>query len=934
VIPLAALMTAALWSQWQSDRVAATERAAHEARILASEVDDHISALQNLLSGLVKAVSYDPADRSANDALLRKVQEELSGFDSHILLFDVDGNNIGTSSSSHHPPPNAHDRTYFREALADHVPAVGDPILVRSGHWVVNVARPVKDETGKIRAVLTVGPVLDHFRDTLRLHGLPPGTAISIINSRGFVIAANGGDWIGRRRDDWKLLPARFAAKEGSDTSQWSHRDNIERVNGFALARRVPWMVTVGVPTDIAYGALATRLKWGALMCGGTLAIAFAIAWLLSGRIVRPLRRLGMDAAVLAAGDLSHRTTVNTPDEVGALARTFNQMAAALELRRQKVRAARGEMRQAKDTLATVIDTSHVAIVCCDPEQLVVLWSRGAERMFGYGAEEALGRQRMLVPPAGMTEAQALFRRAYGGETIGDLHVKRRRKDGALLDVRLAAAPMYNPDGTVRSVAFAYEDITDRKAAEEQLRRLAHYDQLTGLPNRALLQQELRRLLVKDGGRAPTSIVLFDLDEFKDVNDTLGHSTGDQLLIEVGRRLMGVAEERSVVGLASRLGGDEFVVILPNCGDPRCVSEVVNLMLKRLNEPFVINDQLVHLGASAGVAIAPQDGADVEELIANADLALYQAKSEGGRNLRFFMPVLRAQAQARRSLGLELRRAFTNNEFDIYFQPQIRLFDKAVVGAEALLRWRHPQRGVLGPGAFIDTLAESAIASGVGRWIIRTACEQAAAWRAMGLPLARVGVNLFPSQAYDETLLQDVTEALRDFALPADALELEITENIALNPEDSAVLQRLHDRGVKLAFDDFGTGYASLSYLTRLPLSRIKIDRSFVGKITNDAHDAAIVRSLIAMAHNLDIGVIAEGVETLEQASFLMNEDCEEAQGFLYAKPLPAAEFEAYLRTQRLALQVEGGVEPGGHEPVRFERRGTKSPGRRKARRA
>ena len=514
-------MSAALWSQWQSDRAAATERAAHEARILASEVDDHISALQNLLSVLVKAVSYDPADRSANDALLRKVQEELSGFDSHLYLFDVDGNTIGTSARTEYPPPNARDRTYFREAMADHVPAVGDPIQVRSGHWIVNVARPVKDETGKIRAVLTVGPVLDHFQDTLRLHGLPPNTALSIINTRGFVIAAVSGDWIGRRAD-WKQLPARIAAKEGSDTSRWSRRDNLERVNGFAMARRVPWMVTVGVPTDIAYAALAKRLKWGALMCGGTLALAFAIAWLLSGRIVRPLRRLGMDAAVLAGGDLSHRTTVHTRDEVGTLANNFNQMAAALELRRQKVRSARGEMRQAKDTLATVIDTSHVAIICCDPDQSVVLWSRGAERMFGYDAEEALGRQRMLVPPEGMTEAQALFRRAYGGETIRDLHVKRRRKDGALLDVRLAAAPMYNPDGTVRSVAFAYEDITDRKAAEEQLRRLAHYDQLTGLPNRALLQQELRRLLAKDGGKAPTSIVLFDLDEFKDVNDTLG----------------------------------------------------------------------------------------------------------------------------------------------------------------------------------------------------------------------------------------------------------------------------------------------------------------------------------------------------------------------------------------------------------------------------
>jgi diguanylate cyclase (GGDEF)-like protein/PAS domain S-box-containing protein len=879
---------------------------------------------------LGQAVSFNPADRATNDALLRKVKSELPNGNSHILLFDLDGTNIGTSQDPDYPRPNAHDRFYFHEALADHRPAVGVPIMARSGHQIVNIARPIKDETGQVRAVLTVGPVLDHFQDTLKLHELPAGSAIAIVNLQGIIIAANSDAWIGRRADGGRL-PARMAAREGSDISSWAQRDNVERVNGFTIAHRVPWLVTVGVPTAIAYAALAHRLKWGALIIVGTLTLAFAIAWLLSGRIVRPLRQLGKDAAVLAGGDLSHRTAVHTPDEVGALADNFNQMARALEIRRQKVRNARGEMRQAKDTLATVIDTSHVAIVCCDHDQSVVLWSRGAEQMFGYQADEVLGRQRMLMPPEADPEAQALFRRVYSGETIRDLHVTRRRKDGALLDVRLAAAPMHNPDGTVRNVAFAYEDITDRKAAEEQLRKLAHYDQLTGLPNRTLLQQELRRLLTKDGGKAPTSIVLFDLDEFKDVNDTLGHSTGDQLLVEVGRRLLAVAEERSAVGLASRLGGDEFVVILPNCGDPRCVSEIVDLMLKRLNEPFLINEQLVHLGASAGVAIAPRDGADVEELIANADLALYRAKADGGRNLRFFMPVLRAQAQARRSLGLELRRAFAQSEFEIFFQPQIRLSDNAVVGAEALLRWRHPQRGVLAPGAFIDTLAESAIAAGVGRWIIRTACEQAAAWRTIGLPLERVGVNLFPSQAYDQALSQDVIDALRDFGLPAEALELEITENIALNRGDLKVLQGLHDQGVKLAFDDFGTGYASLSYLTRLPLSRIKIDRSFVGKLTRNAQDAAIVRSLIAMAHNLNLGVIAEGVETRQQAELLLAENCEEAQGFLYAKPLPAKELETYLRTQRLAFLIPHDLDSGSSRATPFERRTTPSTARRKS---
>jgi EAL domain-containing protein (putative c-di-GMP-specific phosphodiesterase class I) len=368
-----------------------------------------------------------------------------------------------------------------------------------------------------------------------------------------------------------------------------------------------------------------------------------------------------------------------------------------------------------------------------------------------------------------------------------------------------------------------------------------------------------------------------------------------------------VADER---GQVCRLGGDEFIVIFPGCGNPLVVSEIVEAMLRRLAEPITIGDHVLHIGGSAGVAIAPNDGKSVDELIANADLALYQAKSAGRRAYRFFLPVLRAQAQARRSLDLELRRAYSENEFELYFQPQVRLADGAVIGAEALIRWRHPVAGVLAPGTFIDTLAASAIAPEVSRWIIHTACSKTAAWRAEGLHLSRIAVNLFPSQLGDEALLHDLNEALRATGLPADALELEITENVALDFGDTAVLQKIRDRGISLAFDDFGTGYASLSYLTRFPLSRIKIDRSFIGKITDDAGDAAIVRSLIAMAHNLGLEVVAEGVETTAQAAFLLNQKCEEAQGYLYSKPLPAAEFEAYLRHHPLA-----------HEPAHADKR-------------
>jgi diguanylate cyclase (GGDEF)-like protein len=446
------------------------------------------------------------------------------------------------------------------------------------------------------------------------------------------------------------------------------------------------------------------------------------------------------------------------------------------------------------------------------------------------------------------------------------------------------------------------------------------------------LQKELTRLLSSEGGHQPTSVVLFDLDGFKDVNDTLGHSTGDKLLIEVGHRLTAVAERHAEVGLVGRLGGDEFVAIFPRCGDPREVAGIVEKMLTRLSEPYNVADHVLHVNASAGVAMAPGDGSNVDELIANADLALYQAKAEGGRICRFFLPVLRAQAQARRGLDLELRRAVNDGEFELYFQPQIRLADDAVVGVEALLRWRHPMRGILAPGAFIEALAESPVSPELGRWIIRTACASIAQWRAMDLPLARVAVNLFPDQARDEHLVEEVTAALRQYGLPADALELEITEYAAFDYENpTGPLLKLHEAGVRLAFDDFGTGYASLNYLSRFPVSRIKIDRSFVGKITDDAEDAAIVRSLIAMAHNLELEVIAEGVETEAQAELLRHEGCQEAQGYLYSTPLPAAELEGFLRSHHLALLIDENKAPT--RPRKTPHRATRAPGRRALRR-
>lgn len=542
-----------------------------------------------------------------------------------------------------------------------------------------------------------------------------------------------------------------------------------------------------------------------------------------------------------------------------------------------------------------LFETSLDLILVTDTKGNFVRVSPSSMAILGYSPEEMIERSALeFVYPDDLEATRNEMRAARNGQVMRDFETRYVHRNGRIATLGWSGV-WSEPEG---QYYFTGRDVTESKLAEEKLRHLAHYDQLTGLPNRTSLQNDLSKLLNPSAGilARPASIAMFDLDGFKDINDTLGHSTGDHLLNEVAHRM-----SEFVTGEMRfyRLGGDEFVLVVPSCGDPREIGQAVDFILKRLRDSFNVEDHQLFIGASAGIAIT-SEGVDAEELILNADLALYDAKAAGGNTYRLFLPVLRAKALARRDIDIELRRACANEEFVLYFQPQLRVSDGAVVGAEALLRWRHPERGILAPGAFIEALAESPVALEVGRWILRSACDRAAKWRAMGLPPMRIGVNLFSVQFHDEILLKDVEAALLQSGLPPELLELEITENIALRQDDSMIAQlsELRSKGIHIAFDDFGTGYASLSYLARYPLTRIKIDQSFIRDITgkSNSRDTAIVRSLIFMAHNLNLQVIAEGVESQVQAAFLKAEKCEEVQGYLYAKPLPTQEFEEFLR--------------------------------------
>jgi diguanylate cyclase (GGDEF)-like protein len=445
-------------------------------------------------------------------------------------------------------------------------------------------------------------------------------------------------------------------------------------------------------------------------------------------------------------------------------------------------------------------------------------------------------------------------------------------------------------------------DRSERRATEARLDRLAHFDALTGLPNRASLMRDLAHHLAagrEEEAQEALTVAILDLNRLKDINDTLGHETGDRLIAAAARRLETMAGPRMRL---YRFGGDEFVFLFTQPGAAPLMTETFAAVLRQMEAAYDLDGHHLFIGASLGLAIAPDHGRTGEEVLANADLALYEAKASDVRRVCLFTPALRQRAVVRQDLDTQLRRACARVEFELHYQPQVRLADGAIVGAEALLRWRHPERGLLPPAEFIEALARSPSALDISTWILKTACATAAGWRQKGLPPVRMGVNLFPAQMHCGTLVDEVEQALAASALDPSCLELEITENIALGLDEdlTRALVALRERGVGLALDDFGTGYASLSYLMRYPLTRLKLDRSFVRNLSDTAaaEDTAIVRSIVGMAHNLRLAVVAEGVETQEQADFLRRRACEEAQGFLFARPVPAAAFETLLAAQ------------------------------------
>ena len=452
--------------------------------------------------------------------------------------------------------------------------------------------------------------------------------------------------------------------------------------------------------------------------------------------------------------------------------------------------------------------------------------------------------------------------------------------------------------GGETGMALILRDVTERRLMRDR-QKISPNDELTGLPRRAALLGMLESNLRQN--TRPLGVALLGLDHFRGVNDTLGHTIGDAVLQLVACRLQFSLPPNARL---ARFGGDEFALLYP-ATEADAIQRHLRSVLVDLSRPCEVDHNLVHIEASIGMAMCDAPGIDATELVARADLAMQHAKRNGGRRMSRFEPSMRVEALDRRRLDLELRRACEHEEFELHYQPQIDLMTGQPTGAEALLRWRHPERGLLTPDKFIDALAQSSVNAQVGRWILQRACRDAAGWPAIGGHKLAVGINLFPVQLDDDRLLAEVDQALSLSGLVPARLELELTETIALRDDGIAAtaLASLRARGIRVAYDDFGTGYASLSMLQRLPVDRVKIDRSFVRDVLANRGDAAIVRSILLIARNFDLRVIAEGVETPQQAEMLRDLGCEEAQGFLYSRALHPTDFGQWLASYQ---QVAG----------------------------
>ncbi|MEK6211547.1 MAG: EAL domain-containing protein [Pseudomonadota bacterium] len=919
---LAALLVATLFTLAAFTLAKARQADLHDAgratqnlaQVLEEQTARALQAVDMVLLNLADTWAQVPALRESGNPQMRALlKQKLATLPYARGLFIVDSGGVITHHSDPLPAATQHfsDREYFSwHRTRPHSIYVGKPIVSRTtGAWLVAASRRLPTIDGSFGGVIAVALEPRAFQAFYRNLDVGHDGAIELLHQDGELIARTPAapTWVGMATGS--NLTLKDLARSGSRTFRTvSPVDGEARIYSARPVAGAPLMVQVGLSEEeVLAGWREQKTVTIVVLTGFTLAV-MVLAWLLMQELRRRselthsvaqserlLRQVldALPAGVWVADRDGSRKTIL--DSAAPILSTDGEVLGAISLNEDitEQRALAETLRESEARYRALFEYSIDAIFLTRPGGAILAANDAACRLLDYGEEElrALGRDDIVdrTDP----RAQALLNQGdRGGAAHGELRL--RRKDGGLVPVEFACATFRDRNGEA-CASLIIRDITDRKHAEERIEYLAYHDELTGIPNRAHFHRAFEHALAttqRYGLRC--ALMLVDLDRFKNINDTIGHEAGDQLLKQVAARLRTCLRDSDII---ARLGGDEFVILMQDASSVEAVNAVALKILEATSRPLLIDDQEFLITASIGISTYPHDGSDMQTLLKNSDVAMYRAKESGKNGFQYFSPEMNVHTRERLSIESALRRGLERKEFTVHFQPKVRVSSRTVAGMEALVRWNNPEKGLMQPSEFIPIAEETGIIVQIGDWVLEEACRQGQMLRESGHISLRVSVNLSVRQLFDQGFAQRVADILEQTGFPAESLELEITESMVMRDAERAVklLQALRDTGVRLAIDDFGTGYSSLAYLKRFPINCVKIDRSFIRDLPEDRDDASITRGIIAMAHNMKLDVVAEGVETPEQLDFLHAYGCDEIQGFLFSEPLAADAFVRFL---------------------------------------